>query len=219
MTPANRLVRIGDASALADHLGVPRETTAPLTRYAAMLTRWQKAQNLVANGTLPDMWIRHFLDSAQLYPLILASQGRSQHTGPHRLLDIGSGGGFPGLVLAVMGLVDADLVDSVARKCSFMTQVARETGAAVRAHAVRIEALAPFDADIITARACARLGQLLTWAAPFVTKDTHLYFLKGAIAAEELTEAEASWKMKVRHHQSQTNPCGVILEITDLTAR
>lgn len=199
--------------ALADALSVSRETTAPLSEYAEMLAKWQKAKNLVANGTLEQMWARHFLDSAQLYPLIRGQKG----PGPHLLLDIGSGGGFPGLVLAAMGLVEAHMVESNGRKGTFMRQVAAKTGAKTTVHTSRIEDLAPFPVDFVTSRACARLVQLLEWASPFCHTGTVLFFLKGMIAEEELTEARASWNMTVNRHASLSDPSGVILEIHDLS--
>ena len=206
---------IAAAEDLARILDVSRETVAPLDIYSDLLIKWQKAKNLVANATIEDRWIRHFLDSAQLYPLIEASQG----LGPHRLLDIGSGAGFPGLVLAAMGLVEAHLVESNGRKGTFMTQVTRATGAKATIHTARIESLEPFSVKLVTSRACASLTQLLDWAAPFCSNDTILYFLKGAGFEQELTQAQASWNMSVQRHPSLSDPSGVIAEIRHLQPR
>src|ERR1044071_9362135 len=117
----------------AAETGVSRETLARLEAYAELLGQWSPRINLVASSTLADPWRRHFLDSAQLLPLIA----------PHaRLIDVGSGAGFPGLVLAVMGLQNVRLVESNQAKCAFLRAVAVETGARVEVYAERAEVLA-----------------------------------------------------------------------------
>lgn len=210
---------VTDLDTLAQALSVSRETVLPLQEYADLLVKWQKAKNIVADSTLPDLWQRHLLDSAQLVPL-MGLMPHMQTTVPGQvlpvLMDIGSGGGFPGLVLAALGCVDAHMVESNGRKCSFMRMVAEKTGASAHIHAERVEALPPFEADFITSRACARLVQLLEWAHPFTKATTKLWFLKGEKCDEELTEAQASWKMTVKRHKSLTDASGTILEIADL---
>ena len=158
-------------------LPVSRETLAGLQIYAEALLKWQKAKNLVAPSTLPDLWQRHLLDSAQLAPLMMADKvARGEKP---TILDFGSGAGFPGLVLAVMGVGTVTLVESNGRKASFMNHVIRETGAEAEVLNERIESIPPMKPDIITSRACASLGQLLDWAAPHVHENTELWFLKG----------------------------------------
>jgi len=197
---------------LARQLDVSRETLVRLETYAGLLAKWQKAKNLVANSTLEEMWQRHFLDSAQMAPHLHSVFGRREIT----MLDIGSGAGFPGLVLAAMDVGHAHMVESNGRKCTFMNQVSRETGAKATIHNSRIEELEVFPVDIVTSRACARIIQLLEWAAPFLSTDTEMWLLKGEGADEELTEAQASWKMTINRFQSLSDPSGTILRLSSL---
>jgi 16S rRNA (guanine527-N7)-methyltransferase len=192
---------------------VSRETLAALEGYAGLLRKWQKAINLVSGATLDDLWHRHFLDSAQLVPLLPGDDGQ--------IVDLGSGAGFPGLVLALLSGRPTHLVESDQRKAAFLGEVARATGCAgrVQIHATRVEALKPWAAPIITARALADLGQLLDWAAPFVTADTVCIFPKGAKAEDELTGALRVWKMTVERRRSVTDPTGLILRLSHLERR
>jgi 16S rRNA (guanine527-N7)-methyltransferase len=141
--------------------GVSRETLIRLQTFATLLAKWQKAINLVSPATLPDLWSRHFLDSAQLLPLAPA--------GAQTWLDIGSGAGFPGLVLAILGAPQVHLVESDQRKSAFQREVARATGTNATFHVKRIEDLRPEDvgvlADVITARALAPPEKVLAWTA------------------------------------------------------
>ncbi len=194
---------------LIAELNVSRETSDRLEIYGQLLTKWQKAKNLVSNSTLDDIWRRHFLDSAQLVPLLRGVFGEK----PISMLDIGSGAGFPGLVLASMNIGTAHMVESVGRKCVFMRQVVRETGADAIVHNVRVEEIETFDVDIITSRACARVAQLLTWSEPFLAQSPEIWLLKGEGAEEELTEAQAYWKMNIDRYPSQSDPSGVILRL------
>lgn len=197
---------------LSKDFDVSRETLDALVLYADELAKWQRAKNLVANSTIDDRWRRHFLDSAQLFPLI-----KTRHPAKAlRLLDIGSGAGFPGLVLAIMGIGSVDLVESNGRKCVFMNQVARQTGAPATVVNERIEHMSTKPIDIITSRACAKIHQLLEWAWPFLSSDTEMWLLKGEGAEEELTQATASWNMTVERFKSQSSPSGVILRLSDI---
>jgi 16S rRNA (guanine527-N7)-methyltransferase len=191
-------------------VNVSRETISALETYAALLVKWQKAINLVSGATLADLWRRHFLDSAQLLPLLPEGDGA--------ITDLGSGAGFPGLVLALMSGRPTILIESDQRKAAFLGEVARATGCAgrVQIHAARIEAVKPWAAPVITARALADLGQLLDWAAPFVTTDTICVFPKGAKAEEELTQALRVWKMVIERRRSITDPTGLILRLSHL---
>jgi 16S rRNA (guanine527-N7)-methyltransferase len=192
---------------------------ARLEIYAALLAKWQPAINLVGRETLPDLWSRHMLDSAQLaeYMPATGSDGAAL-----TIVDLGSGAGFPGLVLAIMAN-DAGrrwqihLVESDARKCAFLSTVARETKTDVKIHTARIEKLAPFPADIVTARALAPLDSLLDYADPFLMPSSHCLFLKGATAADELTAAAKSWKMAVEQLPSRSGPAGNLLRIRDIS--
>lgn len=204
---------------------VSRETLAHLIVFKELLEKWQRRINLVGPATLPDAWGRHFLDSAQLYPLIAtALKGRR---GPAVLFDLGSGAGFPGLVLALMARgasqpLDAHLVESDRRKAAFLAEVCRATGLAraVTVHAERIEKL-PLErlprADIVTARALAPLADLLNLAAPLLAPGGVAVFLKGAKAGDELTQAAKHWKMGVDRFPSRTDSSGTILRVAALT--
>ncbi|WP_374763122.1 16S rRNA (guanine(527)-N(7))-methyltransferase RsmG [Yunchengibacter salinarum] len=184
-----------------------------LMRYGSLLQKWQKAKNLVANGSLDNMAERHFLDSAQLVPLLPADRGA-----PLRVLDIGSGAGFPGLVMAMLAPIQLHSVEANAKKGAFMRQVCRETGVDARIHMARFEELTPFPVDVVISRACSDLAQLLEWAEPFCDEGTRCLFLKGARAEEELTHARRYWKVSVQRHASLSDPSGVILDLTGVAA-
>lgn len=208
MTPAEfsaEMSRIGQ--------DVSRETLAALETYAALLVKWQARINLVAKDTLPDLWRRHFLDSAQLLPLL--------PPGEAPITDLGSGAGFPGLILAIMTGRQVHLVDSDERKGAFLLEGARQTGVLGRVtiHTTRIEAATAWPAPIVTARALASLRQLLDWAEPYLTPASTCLFLKGARADEELTEAARIWTMQAKRHGSLTDSSGVILELSHLQRR
>ncbi len=195
---------------------VSRETIGRLEAYAALLRKWQKAINLVSNATLDDLWRRHFLDSAQLLPLLAPA-----NVGDGGITDLGSGAGFPGLVLAILSDRPVHLIESDQRKAAFLGEAARATGCAdrVKIHAGRIEGTKPWTARTVTARALAELDQLLAWAAPFVGEDTVLLFPKGARADEELTAAERVWKMVTERRRSITDSTGLILRLSHLEKR
>jgi 16S rRNA (guanine527-N7)-methyltransferase len=192
---------------------VSRETMTALEIYAGLLRKWQKAINLVSGATLDDLWRRHFLDSAQLVPSLSESEGH--------ITDLGSGAGFPGLVLALITGRPTHLIESDQRKAAFLGEVARATGCAgrVQVHSARVEALKPWASPVITARALADLTQLLDWASPFVTADTTCIFPKGAKAEDELTAALRVWKMTVERRRSVTDPTGLILRLSHLERR
>src|SRR5580700_2125505 len=166
---------------------VSRETLARLEAYADLLTRWSARINLIGRDTLPDLWRRHILDSAQLRRLI-PNSARS-------LIDLGSGAGLPGLVLAILGVPGVELVEADSRKCAFLREAARVTAAPVTIHNARAEAIRPRPVEIVTARALAPLDRLLALAAPFLGPQSLCLFLKGARAEEELTLARRGWTM------------------------
>jgi 16S rRNA (guanine527-N7)-methyltransferase len=190
--------------------GVSRETLARLKAYIGLLTDWNTRHNLVSKASLEDVWRRHVWDSAQLAPLI-----------PHEaktLADIGSGAGFPGLVLAVMlqDRIKATLFEATRKKAEFLRLVADRLGVSIDISNHRIETAPkgpPFD--VITARACAGLDLLLDYAQHFAGPSTVCLFLKGQKVGVELTEARKVWRMKVRQHPSLTSPFGAVLEIRE----
>lgn len=182
---------------------------ARLEAYVALLQQWQKAMNLVGAETLQDVWRRHVLDSAQLLPLL--------PPGARSVTDIGSGAGFPGLVLAIMGGAPLHLIEASAKKAAFLREAARVTAARATIHHGRIEQLTPWASDVVTARALAPLGRLLDYAAPYLAgSEATCLFLKGAHAERELTDSSKSWTMAVERFDSVTDPAGVIFRIRGL---
>ncbi|SNB68745.1 16S rRNA m(7)G-527 methyltransferase [Arboricoccus pini] len=160
-----------------------------LDAYLSALGTWNKAINLVAASTLADAWRRHILDSAQLWrhrPAVL-----------ERLVDLGSGAGLPGLILAIMGAPEVHLVESDRRKAAFLRDTAARLDLPVHVHDRRIESMTPLAADLVTARALAPLDRLVVMARPFMTPTTRLLFLEGRSAGCELTGADA--KSKIGH--------------------
>ena len=190
--------------------GVSRETIHRLSRYEELLREWQERVNLVGPATLADVWSRHFFYLAQLLPLIPASARR---------IDIGSGAGFPGLVLAILlrersGL-EVRLIEATAKKCRFLEAVAKETGATVNVVNERAEDTLPWPADVITARACAPLPELLAYAKKFRKKGSICLFPKGKTVSAELTGAARAWRIIYTKVQSRTDPSSHILVIRD----
>ena len=194
--------------ALEGLLAVSRETISRLKTYADLLALWQRAVNLVAPSTLPELWRRHVLDSGQLF--------RHLPRQPCRLADLGSGAGFPGLVLAIMGAGEVHLVESDARKCAFLREASRKTGAAVVIHESRIEGLPDGGFEVVTARALAPLETLLGHAARLLAPGGSALFLKGRRADEELTAAGKAWKMRLERFPSLSDPGGCILRIDEI---
>jgi 16S rRNA (guanine527-N7)-methyltransferase len=192
--------------------GVSRETLARLKAFVGLLTDWNTRHNLVSQASLNDLWRRHVWDSAQLYPLIPASA--------KSLIDLGSGAGFPGLVLAILLRDHAGfrtvLYEATGKKCEFLRSAAECAGVAVEVRCARSEEASPEIFDVVTARACAPLAKLLRYAAGFQGPTTINLFLKGQSVDAELTGAAKSWNLRVRRHPSQTDSSGTILEIREL---
>ncbi len=193
---------------------VPRETLERLTAYARLLVERNAQLNLVADSTLPDMWRRHFWDSAQLIDLIPAET--------RTIVDIGSGAGFPGMVLAILlgdrtPALSFHLIEATQKKCRFLEEAAQETGAAVQVHWGRAEAFSDLKADVVTARAVAPLKKLFGLVHPFFKASTTGLFLKGRALDAELTEAGESWKLQSERVQSRSDSSGSILRVTGLS--
>ena len=189
-------------------MDVPRETRERLDIYANLLLRWNRRINLVGRHTEASLWERHFADSLQLAPLL--PPGTS--TG----VDLGSGAGFPGLVLAIASGVHFHLIEADQRKAAFLREVAAAVSANVVVHASRAEDAEIGIVDVVTARAVAPLKQLLRLSAPFLGLRSTALFLKGEKVDDELTDAEAEWQMKVERHKSLTDPRGMILRLTEV---
>ncbi|MDT2020446.1 16S rRNA (guanine(527)-N(7))-methyltransferase RsmG [Methylocella sp. CPCC 101449] len=202
-----------DRERAARWLNVSRETWAKLELYENRLRRWQRVKNLVAPSTLDQIWSRHFADSQQIL-----AHARTAGGYPKTWVDLGSGGGFPGLVIAIC-LAGTDtrvhLVESDHRKCAFLRDVARETQAPAVVHNLRIEdCYADVGrVDMVTARALAPLWKLLDLAAPFIEDGAKCLFLKGQDVESELTEATISSSLKVSLIESQVDPQGRLVAV------
>ena len=222
-------------AAFAARFAVSPGTLARLERYERVLRQWQPAVNLVANGTLAQVWQRHFADSAQLLSLA--------PTDAHTWLDLGSGGGFPGLVIAILLADGRDrqdrrgasaaaappakamsppvtLIESDARKAAFLREVARHAGIAVDILSTRIELAATHATvprpDVVTARALAPLDKLLGLAAPFFSKRSIGLFLKGREAVREVEAARKVWIFNSELIRSCTDPKAHIVRVSAL---
>jgi 16S rRNA (guanine527-N7)-methyltransferase len=198
---------------IAERFDVSRESLARLKVYVALLMKWQGRINLIGPAGAETIWTRHVADSLQLLPLIGPRAGR--------VVDLGSGAGFPGLVLAIMlgGQAgnDVHLIESNGKKVAFLRQAARITDSSARIHHGRIEQMEPAvlggAADIITARAVAGLSQLVGLAAPLADRNTRALFHKGQDVDRELTETTKSWRISAVKHPDRIDPSGCIVEI------
>ncbi len=215
-------VHIGSAADFARHFDVSRETLDRLATYERLLKQWQKAVNLVAPSTLDSVWHRHFADSAQL----------ATHIPPtaRRLADLGSGAGFPGLVLAILATdpswagepLAITSVESDQRKAAFQREVARTVDIPVDIVSTRIEASATVTrtrgVDVVTARALARLPRLLDLMLPIAGPEISLVLLKGQGGEDEVAEASAKYAFECVMHASLTEPEARVLVIRRLAA-
>lgn len=198
-----------DNDALAD---VSRETSERLEIYETLLRRWNPRINLVAKSTLSDLWGRHFRDSAQVF----AIQPDFEHW-----CDMGSGGGFPGLIVGILAAehtpaARVTLIESDLRKATFLRTVAREASIDINVLSQRIERIPPLGADVISARALAPLDKLLEFAERHLSSKGLAIFLKGQNYQSELDTALASWRFDVQKIPSQTDSTAVILKIGGL---
>jgi len=196
---------------------VSRETESRLDRYVALLLEWQAKTNLVAPSTLPNLWTRHVADSLQLLALAPAAQ---------TWVDLGSGGGFPGVVLACALAEKPDamvhLVERNTKKAAFLREAIRVTASPGTVHLADIGDSVDRIAgpiDCVTARAVAPLHQLIGFAEPLVTRGAKALFLKGQDVDEELTEATKYWNIRSQLHSSRTGGHGWIVELTQIEPR
>jgi 16S rRNA (guanine527-N7)-methyltransferase len=189
-------------------IDVSRETRDRLEAMAHNLVRWNKAINLVGKATLEEIWTRHFLDSAQLQALIPANT--------RKLVDLGSGAGFPGLVIAALRPgIEVTLIESDSRKAAYLGDAARRMELAVPPKVVagRIEAVEPAQAEVVTARALAPLSKLLEWAERHRGDTAICLFHKGKGWQAELTEALKDWDIPSQPFASVTDLDAVILRV------
>ncbi len=193
---------------------VSRETMDRLEVYADLLKKWNPKINLVSKATLADLWTRHIVDSAQIYTL---APKNFTHW-----VDLGSGGGFPGLVCAIIAdernpAANFTLVESDARKSVFLRTVARETGIKVNVVTDRIERAIPLNADILSARALADLTMLLSFADRHLQESGTALFPKGVNWQKEVEEARKAWFFEYEAITSETESGSIILRIGDIS--
>ncbi len=201
---------------LAQVCDVSRETFDKLKQFSALLVKWNAKINLVSPATIPHLWDRHIVDSAQLSPMIPVET--------KSLVDIGTGGGFPGLILAVIGQethpdMKVTLVESDARKCAFLQTAAAQLKLGVHVITDRIEQVDPLTADILTSRALAPGPLLMSFAYRHLTEGGKALLLKGANAQTEVDESLASWSFDLQKRSSKTNADAVVLEVSNLRPR
>jgi 16S rRNA (guanine527-N7)-methyltransferase len=196
--------------AAATDLDVSRETLERLSQFVALLEKWNPKINLVGKSTIEDVWVRHVQDSLQLFRLAPPSW--------EKWVDLGSGGGFPGLVVAILSRERTKtprvvLVESDLRKCAFLRTVIRELDLPASVLGSRIENLDPLRADVISARALADLSTLLGFVELHGTADTVSLFPKGATWQKEVEHAQARWDFSFTQYKSETEPKAVVLRI------
>ncbi len=193
-----------------DWLNVSRETFQRLQDFAELVKKWNPAINLVSKSSLSNLWSRHILDSCQVYRLAPVEGGT--------WVDLGSGGGFPGLVVAILRLEsDPDLrvtlVEVDRRKSVFLAQAARQLDLKIDVISERIEAIGPLGANILSARALAPLGQLCAHAHKMLAPEGVALFQKGATFHAELDEAKKTWAFDLEVVTSKVDPTAVILKM------
>lgn len=197
---------------------VSRETQARLTIFAELFQKWAKSINLVAPSTIAELWRRHIADSLQIQPMYPEAE---------TWIDLGSGGGFPGVISAILlaerGTGWVHLVESNQKKCAFLRTALRETGGRGSIHPVRIEDApgAIPHCDGISARALAELDLLLAYAEPWAQENAKLkaFFHKGRDYAAEIDKARGRWDFDLVQHQSKIETDSVVLEISGLRRR
>ena len=194
---------------------VSRETLADYQAWHRLLLKWNRKINLVSPSALGDFWRRHAMDSWQIWPHIPKTASK--------LIDLGSGAGFPGLAMAIgcksRGQGSVTLVESAGKKTTFLKTVIRELNLPANAISERAENIEPESYDVITARAFAPLPRLLAYAQPFWGEGTIGLFLKGEAAEQELTESSKEWRYNVESIPSRSDVTGCLLKITELRRR
>ncbi len=197
-------------------IDVSRETYQDLVAFAALTTKWTPKINLIAAGSVTSIWERHIVDSAQLFRFSPASF--------EKWVDIGSGGGFPGIVMAILAKdthPDAQfiLIESDQRKATFLRTAARELRLNAKVIAERIEQVTPQGADVVSARSLTTLSSLLPLAGRHMTADAQALLHKGRQAAQEIADARKSWSFDLEDHASITDPEARLLVIKRILPR
>lgn len=195
-------------------INVSEKCVSKLDKFVQLVENERKIQNIIAESTLPDIWVRHVLDSAQLNTYLMDQD--------KIILDFGSGAGFPALILAILDETKQKtfhLVESEVRKSEFLTRVASELELNCVIHHERIEKMSLFKADVITARALASLDKLMTYSLRFCQNQTRLLFLKGKKAMDELKDAEKKFKFDCLTYPSISSPEGTVMCLTKVVKK
>ncbi len=203
-----------DRAIFIERAGVSRETINRFDVFAELLKKWNPTINLVAPGTVKDLWSRHFLDSLAVW--------EARPPNWTSWIDLGTGGGFPGLVVAILAaeLKPGTVVNCVEvdiRKATFLRNVSRETGVKVGVHTKRVEMLPPQSVDVLSARALSSLPNLLSHAERHLDPNGTALFQKGANHQGEIDEALANWNFSIEKVPSITDPDAALLKIKDIT--
>lgn len=205
-------MNINTYNKFCSHIIVSRETYEKLCMFHKTLMKWQNSINLISKNTIKNVWERHFLDSAQLYKFVKGVEGN--------IIDFGSGAGFPGLVLAIMGKKNIHLVESDYKKCVFLKEIAMLTETDITIHNCRIEDLNFINVDLITCRALAPLSKLIEYVEIFINKSVaesraspKLLFLKGKSYYSEVMQLSKNKKISFKEYPSITDVHGKILYI------
>lgn len=209
------LTNINTYDKFCSHVSVSRETYEKLCVFHKTLIKWQNTINLISKNTVKSIWERHFLDSAQLYTFVRGVEGN--------VIDFGSGAGFPGMVLAIMGKQDIHLVESDHKKCVFLKEIAMLTETDITIHNCRIEDLSFINVDLITCRALAPLSKLIDYVEIFIKKSLgekqklpKMLFLKGKSYYSEVLELSKNKKISFEEYPSITDRHGRILYINKI---
>lgn len=203
-----------DATAWPGLHDVSCETTARLTHFVEMLAKWNKSINLVSSATMADVWVRHIKDSAQVWALAQA---------PWRTwVDIGSGGGLPGVVVSIIAKELAPdssvtLIESDQRKSAFLRSAVRELGLSAKVITARVERVDALGADVLSARALASLSDLLRFADLHLAASGQAIFPKGRSVEAELTEAKRDWTFEYESHSSSSDPAATVLIVRNIS--
>ena len=206
------LTNINTYEKFSSHVFVSRETYEKLSVFENILIKWQNSINLISRSTIKSIWTRHFLDSAQLYKFVRNLEGN--------IIDFGTGAGFPGMVLAIMGKKNIHLVEADFKKCVFLKEIAMLTETDITIHNCRIENLSFINVDLITSRALASLSKLIDYVEIFINKSLgekqelpKLLFLKGKSYYSEVIELSKNKKISFKEYPSITDRNGRILYI------
>ncbi|ABG30146.1 ribosomal RNA small subunit methyltransferase G [Roseobacter denitrificans] len=191
---------------------VSRETMHALQMYHDLLLKWNARINLISKSSIEDVWSRHIWDSAQVVDCVAKAK---------TWVDLGSGGGMPGIVVAIFAKnIDPDrrviLVESDQRKAAFLRTVIRELSLNARVIVERIEDVAPLRADVVSARALADLSVLLSFAQRHLSAQGTALFMKGQSWEKEVSSAQETWSFDLKAHRSKTSPAAAILEIKEI---